>query len=453
MNKLLISQHQRKLLLVALMTLFNGTAQANDPWSSDRKWLFGDWDGNRQQLEQKGYKFNFSVMNQSAVNFDGGYNDDQELLNAYQLTLGANFDLEKILNWQNTQASLMITKRDGQSLASERIGDPRAAQLSSVQEIYGRGQSWRLSQAWLKKGFIDNTLTFKIGRMGMSEDFNASQCEFQNLVLCGGQIGKAVGSIWYNSPVSVWGANVKYQFSPTWTMGIGVYEVNPENALEKHGFNLSMDDTEGALIPIELTWKPKLTLFNNLAGEYKLGAFYSTADATDVKTNNEGEISLNPSDRTIHSSKHSFWFNAQQQLTQKGSNSSQGLYGTINLTFNDKATNSIQDSQQVAFWYKGLLDNRPNDSIGFGLARYAVNDRIKDLRIYSNDINSLTTEDYSNLAYKPLQNDEIDVELNYSYQWSPSIMLRPNIQYVYQSGGVKEVDDAWVAGLSVKLNF
>ncbi len=132
MNKLLISQHQRKLLLVALMTLFNGTAQANDPWSSDRKWLFGDWDGNRQQLEQKGYKFNFSVMNQSAVNFDGGYNDDQELLNAYQLTLGANFDLEKILNWQNTQASLMITKRDGQSLASERIGDPRAAQLSSV---------------------------------------------------------------------------------------------------------------------------------------------------------------------------------------------------------------------------------------------------------------------------------------------------------------------------------
>ncbi len=53
-------------------------------------------------------------------------------------------------------------KRDGQSLASERIGDPRAAQLSSVQEIYGRGQSWRLSQAWLKKGFIDNTLTFKI---------------------------------------------------------------------------------------------------------------------------------------------------------------------------------------------------------------------------------------------------------------------------------------------------
>jgi porin len=32
-------------------------------------------------------------------------------------------------------------------------------------------------------------------------------------------------------------------------------------------------------------------------------------------------------------------------------------------------------------------------------------------------------------------------------------MLRPNIQYIHQPAGVKGVDDAWVAGLSVKVNF
>ncbi|MGM7311409.1 carbohydrate porin, partial [Acinetobacter baumannii] len=36
---------------------------------------------------------------------------------------------------------------------------------------------------------------------------------------------------------------------------------------------------------------------------------------------------------------------------------------------------------------------------------------------------------------------------------SPAVMLRPNIQYIHQPAGVKEVDDAWVAGLSVKVNF
>lgn len=450
MKMLHLFPSRKSVLFFSCISILSSSIYANKPWSQDRQWLFGDWGGNRQQLEQQGYKFNLSLMDQTASNLKGGYNDDQELLNAYQLTLGVAFDLAKIANWENTQASLIITKRDGQSLSNERIADPRATQLSSVQEIYGRGQSWRLSQAWIKKGFMDNTLTVKLGRMGLSEDFNGSQCEFQNLVLCGGQIGKAVGNIWYNTPVSVWGANVKYQFAPTWTMGIGIYEVNPENALENRGFNLSMDKSEGALIPVELAWKPKLY---GLAGEYKLGAFYSTADATDVKTNADGQISLTASDREIHDHKHSFWLNAQQQLTQKGTNPTRGLYGTVNLTFNDKASNTIQDSQQVAFWYKGLLDNRPNDSIGLGVARYAVNDRILDRQNYSNNLNAFTEEDYANSTYKPLQNDEIDVELNYNYQWSPSVMLRPNLQYVYQPGGVKQVDDAWVAGLSMKLNF
>jgi porin len=91
------------------------------------------------------------------------------------------------------------------------------------------GKIWRLTQAWVKKGFADNTVQFKVGRMGMSDDFNSSQCEFQNLLLCGGQLGKSIGSIWYNLPVGVWGTNVKYQFAPEWTFGVGAYEVNPDN--------------------------------------------------------------------------------------------------------------------------------------------------------------------------------------------------------------------------------
>ena len=55
--------------------------------------------------------------------------------------------------------------------------------------------------------------------------------------------------------------------------------------------------------------------------------------------------------------------------------------------------------------------------------------------------------------YVPVQRDELNVELNYTYQWSPAVMLRPNLQYIHQPAGVKEVDDAWVAGLSMRVNF
>ncbi|HGH3647563.1 TPA: carbohydrate porin [Acinetobacter baumannii] len=434
-----------KLSVLTLAVLGSQFALANEPWSQDRQWLLGDWNGKRQQLEQQGYKFTASIMSQSATNLDGGYNDSNTFENAAQLSLGANFDLEKIAGWKDTTASLVVTKRDGNALTLERIKDPRSSQLGNAQEIYGRGKIWRLSQAWVKKGFVDNTVQVKFGRMGMSEDFNSSQCEFQNLLLCGGQLGKSIGSIWYNSPVGVWAANVKYQFAPEWTLGVGVYEVNPDNIKTESnsdGFNLDMNNVKGATIPVELAWKPKLAAFNGLPGEYKVGALYSTAEANDIKTAGK-----------VHDGKQSFWINAQQQLSHAGQDPKRGLYVSFNGVVNDKATTFVQSTQQLALWYKGPFDSRPNDSIGFGIANYVVNDRAKDKQIATNESRGYYSYDSIASDYIPIQDDELNVELNYTYQWSPAVMLRPNIQYIHQPAGVKEVDDAWVAGLSVKVNF
>ncbi|EKB38352.1 carbohydrate porin [Acinetobacter baumannii] len=434
-----------KLSVLTIAVLGSQFALANEPWSQDRQWLLGDWNGKRQQLEQKGYKFTASIMSQSATNLDGGYNDSNTFENAAQLSLGANLDLEKIAGWKDTTASLVVTKRDGNALTLERIKDPRSSQLGNAQEIYGRGKIWRLSQAWVKKGFVDNTVQVKFGRMGMSEDFNSSQCEFQNLLLCGGQLGKSIGSIWYNSPVGVWAANVKYQFAPEWTLGVGVYEVNPDNIKTESnsdGFNLDMNNVKGATIPVELAWKPKLAAFNGLPGEYKVGALYSTAEANDIKTAGK-----------VHDGKQSFWINAQQQLSHAGQDPKRGLYVSFNGVVNDKATTFVQSTQQLALWYKGPFDSRPNDSIGFGIANYVVNDRAKDKQIATNESRGYYSYDPIASDYIPIQDDELNVELNYTYQWSPAVMLRPNIQYIHQPAGVKEVDDAWVAGLSVKVNF
>ncbi|MDH2518440.1 carbohydrate porin [Acinetobacter baumannii] len=434
-----------KLSVLTIAILGSQFALANEPWSQDRQWLLGDWNGKRQQLEQQGYKFTASIMSQSATNLEGGYNDSNTFENAAQLSLGANFDLEKIAGWKDTTASLVVTKRDGNALTLERIKDPRSSQLGNAQEIYGRGKIWRLSQAWVKKGFVDNTVQVKFGRMGMSEDFNSSQCEFQNLLLCGGQLGKSIGSIWYNSPVGVWAANVKYQFAPEWTLGVGVYEVNPDNIKTESnsdGFNLDMNNVKGATIPVELAWKPKLAAFNGLPGEYKVGALYSTAEANDIKTAGK-----------VHDGKQSFWINAQQQLSHAGQDPKRGLYVSFNGVVNDKATTFVQSTQQLALWYKGPFDSRPNDSIGFGIANYVVNDRAKDKQIATNESRGYYSYDSIASDYIPIQDDELNVELNYTYQWSPAVMLSPNIQYIHQPAGVKEVDDAWVAGLSVKVNF
>ncbi|WP_312969424.1 carbohydrate porin [Acinetobacter gerneri] len=446
MKKQILNQ----LTLLATSIVLAQSALANDFWSQDRQYLLGDWAGERTKLEDKGYKFNLAFINETAQNVDGGYNDNSINTNASQLTLGTQLDLNKIAGWKDTTAAITITKRDGQPLTNERIADPRTGAFSSVQEIYGRGQSWRLSQFWLKKELFDKSLQVKIGKMGLSEDFNASHCEFQNLMLCGSQLGKTVGDVWYNWPVASWGLNAKYKFAPEWAFAVGIYELNNENLLEKRGFNMDMDKTKGAMIPVELSWTPKL---NGLAGEYKVGAFYSTKQSNDVKSNVDGGIWVTGQDKKVHDGKHSIWLNAQQQLTAHDNNTKRGLFGSANFTFNDKATSIVISSQQLALWYKGAFDARPNDSIGLGLAHFDVNKRVRDRQSYTNDLNGLDASDYHLKQYIPVQHDELNVELNYTFNWSPSVMIRPNIQFMHQPGGVKQIDDAWVLGLTTRFIF
>lgn len=421
---------------------------ADEFYSQNRQYLLGDWNGKRSNLSDHGIDFNLSFTNETATNIDGGFNDDSTVRNANQWTFGTTLDLEKLSGWRNTQAKISISKRDGRSLSTDRIADPRTGQFSNVQEISGRGPVWRLSQASIQKGFEQQGITVKLGRMNMGEDFNSAPCEFQNLTLCGSQVGKTVSELWYNWPITVWAANIKYDVNSASTLAIGVYESNPENTKRSKGFNLSTDGSKGVLIPVEWVWRPQP---NGLNGIYRFGAFYSTADAIDVLRDAQGEAQLLAQQRQVHSGKYNTWFVAQQQLTQHSDDPKRGLTLFLNLNINDKATSELLGSQQIALQYKGLSDARPNDSIGLGVSRTEVNKQLRARQRLENEINQIT--DYQNPAYVPIQYDETNVELNYTFNWSPSVMLRPNLQFVHQAGGLKEIKDAWVFGLTTRLNF
>ncbi|WP_017395641.1 MULTISPECIES: carbohydrate porin [Acinetobacter] len=421
---------------------------ADEFYSQNRQYLLGDWNGKRNNLSDQGIDFNLSFTNETVTNIDGGFNDDSTVRNANQWTFGTTLDLEKLSGWQNTQAKISISKRDGRSLSTDRIADPRTGQFSNVQEISGRGPVWRLSQASIQKGFEQQGITVKLGRMNMGEDFNSAPCEFQNLTLCGSQVGKTVSELWYNWPITVWAANIKYDVNSASTLAIGVYESNPENTKRSKGFNLSTDGSKGVLIPVEWVWKPQP---NGLNGIYRFGAFYSTADAIDVLRDAQGEAQLLAQQRQVHSGKYNTWFVAQQQLTQHSDDPKRGLTFFLNLNINDRATSELLGSQQIALQYKGLFDARPNDSIGLGVSRTEVNKQLRARQRLENEINQIT--DYQNPAYVPIQYDETNVELNYTFNWSSSVMLRPNLQFVHQAGGLKEIKDAWVFGLTTRLNF
>lgn len=405
-----------KLFLVLLSLGSTELVCAEQAFSSESKWMLGDWNGKRSALAEQGYDFSVTYSGQAATILDTSINSNKDTGYADQWSFTADLDLSKILNWDDTQAFINITKRDGNQI--ENKDNILSSHISQVQEVYGRGQTWRLTDLWIKKSFLNNELDIKVGRFGEGEDFASLDCEFENLALCGGQIGHWSGDQWYNSPVSQWATRLKWNISTELAAQIGVYEVNPENLKRSKGFNLSTNGSEGALIPIELIWKPVFTE-QKLTGEYRFGYYYSTVDAKNVQTN------------TVKTeNKSGVWIAAKQQLTSHADDTSRGLSVIGQVAIYDNETSIYNDVETIAFVYEGLSNNRPTDEVGFGVSRIAVDSK-----------------------FNPDLDYELNAELYYEIQMSNWLKFRPNIQYIDHIGANSKDGSAWVAGMKFNTSF
>ena len=442
------AQRIGQLSAIAAMMLA-GSVHAADAFSSDSEWMTGDWGGERTKLIEQGIDIKMDYVGEVGGNLHGGFNDDKTARYADQFGLGVALDLQKLWGWDNTQAKIQFTNRNGYNISNDRVGDPRAGTLSSSQEVYGRGHMVRLTQLWIQHQFFDNKLDVKAGYFGEGEDFNTFPCDFQNLAFCGSQVGNWATNIWYNWPVSQAAIRVKYNINDELYAQIGAYNQNPSQLEHGNGFKLSGSGTKGTVLPVELVWSPNP---NSLPGEYRVGYYKSTADADDVREDVNGLDAATTGDAyRTHNSKHGYWFVAQQQLTSHNGDKSRGLSIAANATFHDKDTNFIDNYQSVMFVYKGPFDARPKDDVGIGAARIHVNNDVKKNAELLNVANGVS--DYDNPVFSPIRETEYNYEINYGFHVTNWLTVRPNLQYITHPGGVDEVDNALVAGLKIQSTF
>uniref|UniRef100_UPI003FD8D8FC carbohydrate porin n=1 Tax=Pseudomonas sp. TaxID=306 RepID=UPI003FD8D8FC len=343
---------------LGLLSCIAVPASAADPSS---QWGTGDWGGLRSELLEQGVDVIVGYVGEGATNVHGGYNHDRTARYTAQWALGTHLDLQKLLGWNDAEFQLLVTERNGNNLSNERVSDPRAPQLSSVQEVWGRGQTWRLTQMWYRQKFFDSALDLKLGRLGVNEDFASFPCDFQSLSFCSAPIGNVAGDVWYSGPVSQWGGRVRYNLNEQWAVQVGAYEQNPSYLSTGNGFKLSGSGTKGALVPVEVIWKPTVGQ-QALPGEYRLGYYHSSAAANDVYEDiNGAPQALTGQAPKSRSSKHGAWIMGQQQLTAHHGDASRGLSVFASLTVHDKATSSIESFQNIGAVYKGPFDARPKD--------------------------------------------------------------------------------------------
>jgi porin len=348
-------------------------------------------------------------------------------------------DTEKLLGLKGGTFQIIGTKRQGPAL----IDNAGLNTLMPAQEIYARGQTYRLSDFWYMQK-IGAKVDVKVGRMTMGEDFATLPCDFQNLSFCGNPVGNLVGAYWYNGPISQWAGRLRAR-PGRFSFQIGVYEYNPNNLLQD--VSLSHSGAQGVTVPMEAGWMPRVGP-HKLPGSYRIGAWYNTEKGTDLLTGVDGRpFALKGEAAAERRGRYGGYMLLQQQLTGSyvenadgSTKTTHGLTVFFNVTQTDRRTTRTDNQMALWFVYNSPLKMRPYDDMGIAIARTHVNGRAATAEVLINRGGERPTAEYTTEAY-------------YSIHARPWFVVRPNIQYVVAPGGYSKAQDIVVFGLKTLVTF
>jgi porin len=395
--------------------------------------LTGDWGGLRTKLRDAGVNVSAGYTGEIGWNFAGGQR--HKVTEAGQLAVGLTFDAERIAGIKGGTFQATGTYRNGHDLG-RKAG---LGVLQQVQEIYGRGQTYRLTQLWYEQKLAGDAIAIKAGRATVGEDFSSFSCTFMNLTFCGSQPGNLVGDYWYNWPVSQWMARLKVSHGKIYGQ-VAAYQVNPRN-LKRDFFGHAKGGT-GVLVPVELGWTPQLGS-KGLVGSYKVGGWYTNADADDVFLDiNRNPRAVTGLDALQRSSRYGFWINAWQQLLGTAANGKPltGVGVFANFTQADRRTSVTDNQIALGVFWKPPIKSLPDDVLAFAVGRTNVNSRF-------------TRGQEQDPAHPEPQKAEYAAELYYSAHPTHWLEMRPNVQYIHNPGGRSNAHDVGVLGLKAGVTL
>jgi porin len=402
--------------------------------------MTGDWGGLRTDLLNDGIKISAHYVSETAGNPVGGL----EQGGAYSDEFGIGVDIKSdLFGWQGGTLHALITERAGSSLSKDKIGN-----ILTVQEIYGDGQTVRITQLSYEQTLFDGVLDLEAGRMNTENDFatgpkyygSSIWCDFQNNSICGTPIAAPINSNGYVAyPASSWGAKVKVFPQKNVYIEVGAYEVNPSLFLASNGFKLGTDGAVGVATPLEIGVTPN---FFGLAGNYRVGVYYDNSDnrtvvgqATRFLPANSPVLTALPFE--MRAGRYGGWVLADQSVQQDPG----GQKGTVLFSafeWGDRATALITWYGEGGVVRTGTFPGRDTDTVALGFAIAGINSELLS---------------FEKAHDTPATAQEMMLELNYGVAVAPWLNLRPGLQYVWHPSGEDERRNALVLMLKTGVTF
>lgn len=430
--------------------------------------VLGDFGGGeRAKLAAHGFSVNGHLTSETALNASGGFpigGTAHERGTALSSEFGFGFDADFNKLFPKSGAGilhLLLTTRFGSNLSSEAIGN-----LSSVQEIYGDGQTTRITFLDYEQPIAHGRFNLRLGKYNQQNDFIAGSsywggdlyCFYQNNTICGTPASIPVnngvvanGSEGYTYyPSSQWGARLKASLGTNTYVQAAVIQGNPRVNNQNGGLYFGLNGGTGVELPLEIG-----ETFKNAAGEtlgnLRVGGYYDTSDVQNFASRAAGSLTLLPYETTAAGlasnaaaiatipttyvrGRSGAYVQADREV--EGS-SAQGKRGTAIFTsfeYSDPQTSLVSTFFELGAVHHGTFANRPNDTIAAAFAEQNYNVRLQRLE---------STLQSAGYVVPSTTSDQV-VELNYGFAATSWLVVRPGVQYVIDPGGIKAKPSAGV---------
>ena len=402
------------LLGVGLLHAGKGFAQEPDPIAKARASLADIG----KDLIDRGIFLRGDYISESATNPIGGVGNG--IAYTQQLDLGVDLDLERLVGLPGSAFHVMINDRGGRNLAQDEIGDS-----ISVQELYGYGQNFRLSDFYWDQAFAGNRVQIKGGRLSAGDDFAKSKvyCEFQSNAVCGNPDIIGFDSNFTAYPAAVWGGRIKVSPTPRTVVQVGAYEANPSRELDSdHGFDWSFGNATGVFVPLEVGVQSP-SEDDPYLYHYRLGAFYDSSNYKDpFKDKGGNAVVVTGGKAKTHNSREGVYLLGDQVVWKPDLDSKRGvtLFGFAGSNVGERV--AVDFFLEAGALWRGPFAARPNDKLGFA---------VTDTHFSNGFARNLEAGRQLKGGEEQPDNDEVILEVNYGVVITPGFEIKPNVQYIF----------------------
>jgi porin len=409
------------------------------PSSAPATGAFGNFNGARAALADRGVTFRGHIIAESAASTEGGFQTATAF--ASELMLGGDIDFGRLNRNRSGTLHVTLTAREGSSLSGNAIGN-----VFTVQEIYGSGLTPRLTELSYEQSFADKTVNLIVGRIITENDFGASPaywgdnlyCSYQSNAICGTPIAVPINSGYDAYPQSVWGARIKLAPTPNWYLETGAYQVNPTYGLRGNGFNLGFSGTTGTYLPFEAgiieTGSDHLS-----RGSLRVGGYYDTSSVGAIAAQHFiGAVSS-----SLVRGRYGYWAQADQLIAGAAGPNERGTAVFAAYNYGDSKTSLLTNFFDFGLVQHGTFRGRDHDTIALGYAYGNFNPALRDAE----------SAVFGSVRNIPINGQEQIGEVNYGIQIRPFFSLRPGVQYVWRPSGNAVIRNALVLDLSTAIQF